>query len=216
VARRVDDEWKLHYVRHPSGSTLSLPLARGTQQDHLLPSVPDSSLSGSMEGRGFPGRAHPGFAKTVQRLHSPAARLGEPGWWRPRGFLRETLPEDFLTPHSWPTRSHEANSPRDPGSPVVGLVGFLESAWRARYVNPGTSADGFGHLALHVRSQQPAVEGSTSEGQCSFRETSWMVEQLMICQLSSQFMPFCPGGRVTPSDRVASIAGMTGPIRCLA
>jgi len=168
-----------------------------------------------MEGGGFLGRAHPGFAKTVQRLHSPAARLGEPGWWRPREFLRETLPEDFLTPHSWATRSHVANSPRDPGSLAVGLDWifricvssarhefrkFIRWLWTCGLACPEPPADG----------------GGVDLGGTMLLRGDLMDGRALICQLSSPFMPLGPGGRSLPSDGVASIVGMTRPIWCLA
>ena len=81
----------------------------------------------------------------------------------PRG---ETFPEDLPPPHSWITRSLGANLPQDPGSPVVGLVGYLGSAWQARYANSGIQQMALGHVTLHVWSHQLAValEGLVPSG----------------------------------------------------
>ena len=106
----------------------------------------DSSLSGSMEGGGFLGRAHPGFAETAQRLHSPAARLGEPGWWRLRAFLRKFAVADL--PGKLPSL-HRAGSPRVARPRISSKANNWASwiAWRARYVTSGRSAAGFGCVA---------------------------------------------------------------------
>ena len=81
----------------------------------------------------------------------------------PRGrlFLRTSLLHT-----AGPPRSHVANPPREPASPVVGLVGYLGSAWQARYANSGIQQMALGHVTLHVWSHQLAValEGLVPSG----------------------------------------------------
>jgi len=82
----------------------------------------------------------------------------------------------------------------NPGSPVIGLVGYPGAPWRTRHVESGCPAAGLGCVVSHVLGHQLAVEGYPWRSHVPpGRPHGWM-RRLMVCQLPFQFMPFGPDG----------------------